>query len=312
METAVVLVIFKRPDTTQRVIEAIRLAAPQKLFVIADGPRSDHPEETDKCYETRQLIEGVDWNCQVFKNYSDINLGLKKRISSGLTWVFEQVETAIILEDDCVPNTSFFAYCSELLEKYKDDEKIFCITGHNHLGDWKSDDQSFHFSAYFDCWGWATWRRVWQLYDPHMSAWSSPNIKKNIREFIDNDQQFENRSRVLDKAYNGKIDSWAYPFFFMCLMHSGMTITPAVNVISNVGFSKNATNTKSSEDTRANLRVASISFPLKPPKETAIDREYDQQRFMKVWHRSLKARTVQKLRKAISYALSIFKVKIGL
>ena len=131
MKTPVAFLIFNRPDTTAKVFEAIRQAKPPKLLVVADGPRSDNPSEAEKCQAAREIIEQVDWECEVLTNYSDVNLGCKTRVSSGLDWVFDNVEEAIILEDDCLPHPSFFPFCEKLLDNYRDDKRIMDIRRNN-------------------------------------------------------------------------------------------------------------------------------------------------------------------------------------
>jgi GT2 family glycosyltransferase len=158
LTTPVAFLIFNRPDTTARVFEAIRQAKPPKLLVVADGPRPDRPDDIEKCKAARAIVEGVDWDCEVLKNYSDINLGCGKRPATGITWVFEQVEEAIILEDDCMPNPTFFEFCQAMLAEYRDDKRIMMIGGTNFLGEWKSKIQSYHFSFYGGTWGWASYK----------------------------------------------------------------------------------------------------------------------------------------------------------
>ncbi|MBE7382489.1 MAG: glycosyltransferase family 2 protein [Leptolyngbya sp. SIO1E4] len=302
LETPVVFIIFKRPETTQKVFEAIRRVKPKKLFVIADGPRHDRPQEPEQCAETRTIIDRVDWECEVFKDYSEVNLGCAKRVSSGLDWVFNQVEEAIILEDDCVPDVSFFRFCEILLAQYREDERVFALTGHNHLSEWKSEIQSYHFSHYFDCWGWATWRRVWQKYDLKMELWTQPDVKERVRAVIADDRQFLNRAKPLDATYAGEINSWAYQFFFLCLLHAGFTVTPSVNLIANVGFDANSTNTTDADDDRAKVKVGTLRFPLQAPKKEEADREYDYQRYKKVWETTFKSRVFRKIKKIASFA----------
>src|SRR5262249_54066021 len=131
MDTAVAVIVFNRPEVTARVVNEIARAQPSRLFVIADGPRDDRPGEAEKCAATREVIERVDWSCEVLKNYSDVNLGVGFRPATGIRWVFEHVDRALIFEDDCVPNQTFFRYCDELLEKYRDDERVMHISGDN-------------------------------------------------------------------------------------------------------------------------------------------------------------------------------------
>ncbi|NEO31215.1 MAG: glycosyltransferase family 2 protein [Symploca sp. SIO3C6] len=299
LKTPVVLIIFNRPDTTEKVFEVIRQVKPPKLFVIADGSRVDRSDEAEKCAAARAIIDRVDWDCQVFKNYSNVNMGCKRRVSSGLDWVFNTIEEAVILEDDCLPHPTFFRFCEELLEKYRDDERVMTITGTNLLGEWKTNIQSYHFSYYFNCWGWATWKRVWQCYDVDMKLWSEPEVKKRIGDVIADKKQYFNRKRLLDAAYLGNNNSWAYQFFFMCLLYSGMSITPAKNLISNIGFSKEGTNTKVSNDQRANMPLQSMNFPLKDPLGIAVDREHDYRRYKKVWEKSLSKSILRKTKRLL-------------
>jgi hypothetical protein len=168
MDIAVALIIFNRTDTTKKVFEVLRQVKPAKLLVIADAPRHNYPDDIEKCAATRQIIEQVDWNCQVIKNYSEKNLGNKLRISTGLNWVFEQVEQAIILEDDCLPHPSFLPFCEDLLDKYQDDQRIMTRSGNNFQFGRKRTEYSYYFSRYTLIWGWATWRRAWQHYDAEM------------------------------------------------------------------------------------------------------------------------------------------------
>lgn len=293
METPVALFLFNRPDTTRKVFEAIRQVKPKQLFVIADGPRVERSEEVALCKETRNIIHEIDWECDLQKNYATINLGLANRFKSGLDWVFENADKCIILEDDCLPDSSFFGFCTELLEKYEDDENIFSITGHNHFGEWQSSRSSYFFSNYFDCWGWATWRRVWQKFDLDMELWGVPEAKEKVRSVIADDQQFWNRARLLDLAYEGKINSWAYSFFFMSLYYEGLTITPSKNLIKNIGFNNNSSNTKNKNDKRSKVLTSELTFPLLHPSLTIVDRQYDYLRYKKIWKRTAKERAIQ-------------------
>ncbi len=297
INTPVIFIIFKRTDTTQKVFEAIREAKPKQLLIIADGPREQKIGEAEKCAATRKVVEAVDWDCQIFQNYSDVNLGCKQRVATGLNWAFSIVEEAIILEDDCLPHPTFFRYCEELLRKYRDDERVVTITGTNLLNEWKYQHQSYHFSYYFNCWGWATWKRVWQNYDVEMKLWAHPEIKARVKDVIADSKQYLNRKKFLDDAYNGKIDTWDYQFFFTCLINSGLSITPAINLVSNIGFSEEGSNTKLVHDQRANLPIQTMKFPLQTPPAVAVDREYDYKRYKKVWDNSISERIRRKFKR---------------
>ena len=298
LTTPVAFLIFKRPDTTEKVFERIRQAKPPKLLVVADGHR-DRIGEAEKCAATRAIIDRVDWECEVLTKYSEVNLGCKRSVSEGLDWVFTQVEEAIILEDDCLPHPTFFRFCEELLIRYRNDERVMSINGTNLLRKWKSNIQSYSFSNYFHCWGWATWRRVWQQYDVEMKLWSQPHYQEKVRNVLASDRQFFNRKRHLDRTYAGEIDSWDYQFFFLCLANAGLSIRPSVNLISNIGFGEDSTHTVRPDDDRSNLPTTAMSFPLQHPP-VAIDRRRDRKEYRKFWEFNLRKRIVSKVKKLIA------------
>jgi hypothetical protein len=304
MKTPVAFFIFKRPDTTEKVFEAIRQAKPPKLFVVADGPRPDRPGEAEKCAAARAIIDRVDWDCEVIKNYSDVNLSARIRVSSGLDWVFEMVEEAILLEDDCLPNPSFFPFCETLLDWYREDKRIMMISGNNVLGEWKSDSQSYHFSYYGSIWGWASWRRAWQYYDVDIKLWQNQEARNRLRDIIANNYQYKVRSKNFDDAYSKRVDAWDYQWNLARLLQSGLSIVPCVNLISNIGFGEDATNTKSSNSTIANLKTENIELPLKFNTITVADRDYD-----KIWFKKITNQVKFSVRIKTKLAKGIQKVK---
>lgn len=263
MKTPVVLLIFNRPDTTAQVFASIRQAKPPQLLVVADGPRSDR--EAEKCQAARAIIDGVDWNCQVMTNYSQVNLGCKQRVSSGLDWVFTNVEEAIILEDDCVPHPSFFQYCEELLERYRSDRRIMVISGNNFQFGRNRTKYSYYFSRYNHCWGWATWRRAWQYYDVDMKLWSEIQDCHWLEYMLEKPNTLKQWRKIFASTYEEKINSWAFRWTFACWVQNGLTILPDCNLVSNIGFVTEGTHTVDSKDKFANLPVEEITFPLKHP-----------------------------------------------
>jgi hypothetical protein len=265
METPIVFIIFNRPDTTARVFEMIRQAKPAQLFVIADGPRLERHHEAEKCKETREIIDRVDWDCEVFKNYSEPNLGCRDRVSSGLDWVFDRVESAIVLEDDCLPDPSFFMFCQEMLAKYKHDERIMVVAGTNFQFGINRTDYSYYFSRYSHCWGWATWKRAWQHYDRDMNCWAEIRDGKWLDSILDDPSSIQYWQKIFQDTYHNRNSSWAYRWALSCWIQSGLTILPNVNLIANIGFGEDATHAKSSTNKLANLPVREITFPLKHP-----------------------------------------------
>lgn len=274
-KTPILFIIFNRPDTTISVFNEIRKIKPSKLYVVADGPRVNKAGEKEKCDETRKIIDLVDWECEVFKNFSDINLGCKKRVSSGIDWFFENVEQGIILEDDCLPDQSFFRFCEELLGKYKNDERIGMISGDNFQFGQVDNNASYYFSRYSHIWGWATWRRAWQKYDVSLSSW--PQLKKDkvLNRIFDNRQDFYYWSTIFDDVYNNKIDTWDYQWSYTCFVNSYLSVMPSVNLISNIGFNQGeATHTKR-VGKFSNMATSELIFPLKTPESIIISVESD-------------------------------------
>ncbi|MEA5478334.1 glycosyltransferase family 2 protein [Pseudanabaena galeata UHCC 0370] len=240
LTTPVAFIIFNRPDLTQIVFNAIRQAQPKQLFVIADGGR--FPEEHQKCQQARDIIQQVDWDCQVLTNYVDTNLGCRKRISSGINWVFEHVEEAIFLEDDCLPHPSFFKYCQGLLDYYREDKRIWCISGNNFQdGQWRGNG-SYYFSNYNHCWGWASWWRAWQYYDHDLSNWQTVRDGQYLKSILDSELEIKYWCDIFERLDTlGQPNSWAYPWTFTCWQNSGLTVLPNVNLVSNIGCRSDGT-----------------------------------------------------------------------
>ncbi len=276
LETPVAFIIFNRADTAARVFAEIRRAQPKTLLVIADGPRT--PDEAEKCRAARAVIDGVDWDCEVLRNYSDINLGCGPRVSSGLSWVFEQVEEAIILEDDCLPDPSFFPFCRQMLEEYRSDERVMLVAGTNVLPDERLAE-SYRFCRLVSIWGWASWRRAWRHYDYEMSAW--PDYKKTSDldyygpQKIKVAEAFEAQSRMVN-------NTWDTQWWFSCAVRRGLSLTPKVNLVSNIGFRPDATHTAESNALSC-LPVSALTFPLVRPGRESPDPKFDQAFLERCW-----------------------------
>ncbi|MCU0536476.1 MAG: glycosyltransferase family 2 protein [Hydrococcus sp. Prado102] len=297
MKTPVAFLIFNRPDTTEKVFEAIRKAEPPILLVVADGPRQDKPSDEKQCAAARKIIERVDWNCKVLTNFSDVNLGCKKRVSSGLDWVFEQVEEAIILEDDCLPNSTFFRFCEELLEKYRDDERIMVISGDNFQFGRKRTEYSYYFSRYNHCWGWATWRRAWQHYDIEMKLWPTIRDENWLAKILEEPSAARYWAKIFQATYDEIINSWAYRWTFANWIQNGLTVLPNVNLVSNIGFNSESTHTVDNTNPLANIPVQEMYFPLNPPPFVIRDREADNFTQNKIFTSSLTKRLNLKLKR---------------
>jgi hypothetical protein len=275
MKTPVVLIIFNRPAQTEKVFDVIRQAKPPKLLVIADGSRAERPGEAEKCAAARAVIDRVDWDCEVFKNYSDVNLGCDPRISSGLNWVFETVEEAIILEDDCVPHSTFFRYCEELLERYRHDARVMNISGQNVLFGRHRTEYSYYFSRYTLCWGWASWRRAWQYFDVDVKLWPEIRDQNLIKNVLVDPYAVKVWERTVQLLYDGYLTGWDFKWMFACWLQNGFCIIPNGNLVTNIGHGSEATHTNDEKSPYNNMLVEAMSFPLKHPPFVTRNLEAD-------------------------------------
>jgi hypothetical protein len=300
MKTPVVLIIFRRPEKTQKILNIIREIQPKQLFVIADAPRSHKLGEAEKSEKTRAVIETIDWDCQVYKNYSEQNLGSSKRIPTGLNWVFSQVEEAIILEDDCLPEKTFFSFCEELLEHYRHDQRVMTISGNNFQFGRQTTSDSYYFSRYSHSWGWATWRRAWQYFDMNMTHW--PRVKEQqLLNFILEDrrtrQYWEN---IFQGVFDNQIVAWDYRWTFACWLQNALTILPSRNLVSNIGFDEDASHTTSKNHPFAYLPTYPMTFPIQHPAYLIRDGAADQFSQNTIFDPTLTYRLKRKLSKFFS------------
>jgi hypothetical protein len=267
--TAILLLIFNRPEETRQVLSVLRTLRPARLYVAGDGPRPGRGGEPEAVAAARAAATDVDWDCDVATLFRDANLGCRRAVSGALDWFFDQEPEGIVLEDDCVPDRSFFAFCSELLARYRDDRRIMAIAGNNFQGGWARSEDSYYFSRYNHCWGWASWRRAWALYDRELAGWPEFRARGYLADIGDQDPDFvECWTKIFDRSARGETDSWAYRWTFSCWQQSGLTCLPRVNLVENIGFGPAATHTKAPHcDTRA----VSLAFPLHHPPSVVRD-----------------------------------------
>ena len=252
--------IFNRPDLVKITFEKIREVKPRQLFIGADGPRNTHPDDQEKCQECRQVVLGlVEWECEVNTLFRDTNLGCGRAPAEAITWFFSQVEMGIILEDDILPDITFFSFCEDLLGKYRFDERIMIITGFNALGKWNHQFGSYFFSE-GDIWGWASWRRAWELYDFQMEKYDDMDRFKGLMTISTEMVQLFEGAR--NKIKNGASDFWDYQWYFARVINSGLGITPSVNLIRNLGFGIDATHTLNASHPLSNIDVGKIEVPI--------------------------------------------------
>lgn len=289
LRTPVLFLIFNRPDTTRRVFERIRAVRPAKLFIAADGPRLDRPGEAELCDQTRRIVlDGIDWPCEIKTLFREKNLGINIAGAGGsaIIWFFEQVEEGIILEDDCLPDLSFFQFCEELLEKYRGNERVMMISGDN-FQPVRRGTGSYFFSRYIHIWGWATWRRAWQMSEL-ISKWPEFRDRHELLGFM-NRSTAQRAEKMFAANFNGKtFDYWDIQLLFTCLAHHGLCIMPAINLVTNIG----AVGTHMKVyDPCIHLVAKTMSFPLRHPQEIKPDEEADRYTlryvYFRGWQRAL-------------------------
>ena len=274
-DVPVIFCTFNRLECTKKTFERIREVKPMRLYLLSDGPRENVSGEEEKVNAVRKYLEdNIDWECQVYKNFAPKNMGCGKRMSSGISWAFEQEEKLIILEDDCLPHITFFRYCNELLERYKENEDIMLIGGSNSLGILEEKD-SFIFTPFVENWGWATWKRTWQQYDYDISDWGERKIPFSMKTSMD-DKAIKFYSNLFDKVYTHKIDTWDYQLQYLVFQKGGLTIVPRKCLVKNIGFGLDATHTKTAP-VELHSEDYEMDFPMKIPTSVKNNKVFNKQ-----------------------------------
>ncbi len=283
------MLVFNRPAETRLVFETIRKAAPAYLYIAADGARRDKAGEQQLCDKVRTIVQDVDWACEVKTLFRTENIGCRQAVSEAITWFFSFVEEGIILEDDCLPDHSFFPYCQELLEKYKYNDKIMTIGGTN-LGYHIPGNESIGFTKFMNMWGWATWRRSVHLVDYNMPLWKALTFKqlflhrKLQNNLFDIDYNWiKYWSGYFRNTADGKIDTWDYQWIFTELYYNKLSVFPCQNLVKNIGFSNNATHTIHEYHPVQDLALSSLNFPIRFPETIEADQVYEDNYVKKLW-----------------------------
>jgi hypothetical protein len=262
--SAVLFIIFNRPDTTAKVFEQIKTARPGKLYIAADGPRSDKQGEAELCAQTRHIANQIDWDCQLQTLYRDNNLGCKEAVSSAITWFFNNEEEGIILEDDCLPANSFFKFCDTLLDKYRFDTRIRHIGGCNLQQGKVWGNASYYFSNWTHVWGWASWRRVWNDYDKELTRYDKTEVRDKLSNIFTDPLIIDSWQNIFNDVKDGKIDTWDYQLAFTNFFNNSLSVIPNNNLISNIGFGQNATHSGNEDSLFANVPLAEIDTLTHP------------------------------------------------
>lgn len=271
MNIPVVLIVYKRTETTRRVFEVIRKVRPSKFYLVADGPKNISQKKI--CDEVVRIVEkGIDWECDLIKIESAFNLGLARRVQTGLDEVFSMEKHAIILEDDTLPDPSFFKFCEELLNKYKDNESVAHISGCNLHPEVSIGKSSYCFSSIINIWGWATWKRAWEHFDLQMPSWEKEHKNQFLQNWCESREMQKHTRKMFDLHCNNTAPwTWDYQWIYSCWKMNGLSIIPANNLVSNIGIGPDSTHThcKSQSDPFPPIK-RKLQFPL---TQTRVERD---------------------------------------
>lgn len=267
----VLLVVFNRPDVTRAMVDALRQVGPRQMFVAADGPRPDHPEDVELCARTRRVLDHIDWPCEVEVLAHEHNLGLQASMVSAIDWFLSKVDEGVILEDDCLVHPDFFTFAAAMLERYRHTPEVMAVTSVNIEAAVDHGPASYFFASGGHIWGWATWRRAWEGFDPALSLW--PQVQDS----------FGPGTPPLHRALGSKFASahagtkrtWARAWHFTVARQQGLVVVPAVNMVHNIGLAKGATHTTSTRHRLAHLRAHELPLPLIHPDDRVPDVRYD-------------------------------------
>lgn len=300
--TPILLLIFNRMDTTVRVFDAIRQAEPSKLYIACDGARKHKSNEINEVESIRRyVLTHIDWDCEIKILFRETNLGCKVAVSEAITWFFEHESQGIILEDDCLPSQSFFLFCEEMLNYYKDDLRVWHISGNNFQWGKKRGKADYYFSNYTHIWGWATWANRWKEYDINISTFKEFEKERTIKNIFDDKQEQRFWSDAFKIARTDKISAWDYQWSYCAFINNGLSILPNTNLVKNIGFGSGATHTHDENSKFANIETGEIAFPIEHPQFMVVDKIADkltaEAQFTK---KSINRRVLSKVRKIFS------------
>jgi hypothetical protein len=301
LATPVLFIVFNRPHLTAKVLDSLLAIKPSVLYVAADGPRANKESDVKLCAETRALIESkVTWPCEIKKRFLDENLGCGKAVSTAISWFFSEVEYGIVLEDDCLPDASFYPFCEQLLLKYKDNNEIMHIGGANFQDGKKRGEASYYFSSEVHVWGWASWRRAWNAYDYNTSNLHEFISTHKIKKYYQDKKIINYWHHIFERMTRHEIDTWDYQWRYCIWNAGGLAIIPQKNLVSNIGFGADATHTSvtaSSDNVPRQTMEPVLIHPATITRDAAADLyTFDQHYKPGIQENSLVERVVSKLK----------------
>ena len=262
--TPILFLIYNRPEITKTTFAQIRRIKPEKLFIAADGPKENKKSDNLNCLAARNIIRQIDWKCGLKTLFRETNLGCRLAVGSAIDWFFNNVDEGIIIEDDCLPDISFFDFCENLLKLYKNNERIMMISGVNFQDGKIRGDGSYYFSKYCHIWGWATWKRAWTHYDVNMESFPLFLAEKKIKTIFAGKEMRDYWLDIFSAAYENKINTRDYQWVYAVLNNGGLNIIPNCNLVTNIGFGKKATFTTNASDIFANVKINKMGEIIHP------------------------------------------------
>lgn len=273
LQTPILFCVFNRPDLTARVFRSIARQRPKRLLIACDGPRKSQPADRSLVQQTRDICQQIDWPCDVSTFFRHRNHGCRKHMAAAITWAFDLCEQLIILEDDCLPDLSFFSFCESLLDRFANDPRVMMVSGDNFQPATRGPG-SYYFSKYSHIWGWASWRRAWQHYDLQMKSWPAARDNQMLRQFSCDENEQQYWTDIFDRQHAGQIETWDYSWAYACWEHRGLTVLPQTNLVSNIGFRADATHTTDAEHllaSRPTIAIDQLVHPSVVARDAAAD-----------------------------------------
>jgi hypothetical protein len=275
LEIPVLIITFNRPDVTRVVLDRILEMNPPKLYFFNDAPRAGNENDVAKCHEIREMASQISFSGELLTRFETQNLGCKVGESTAMGWLFENEEMGIVIEDDILPSPEFFFFCQEMLHRYKDDPRVFSITGCNLLNEWKPEHNDYHFALFGSYWGWAGWQRIWKKYDVAMKDWQNPEVKRLVLNMLPFPEYKELRTREFNNLVNGVANTWDYQFCLLHYQNHAMSVVPSRNLITNIGISHSDAVHMKGDSPFSDLRHYPVNLPTKPNPIMIPDYDYD-------------------------------------
>ena len=298
LDLAVLLIFFARPNTLSEVFQKVKAARPSKLFLACDGPREGNATDKERIEECKRVVSDIDWECEVYTNYSETNQGCGRGPSNAISWAFTHVDKLLILEDDCVADNTLFPFMKEMLDRYENDERVGIVSGFNHLKNWETGPYSYCFTKCAATLGWGTWRRVWEKYDYHVSKIEEPYVRETLYGEFPSKKIAERRifdwQRAARETREKKVNYWDIQFGFLKYTQSYLCAVPKNNLIYNIGVGTGSTHTEGNKAEKWKkgkvlfMPTEPLEFPLSHPDTVICDRRYDNEVFKIVFPGKMK------------------------